>query len=109
MQIKIAAELNLPIIMHTREAEKDTLEILEEVPLECHGGAHSFTGSFEMASELVGMGWYLGLNGIVTFKNAEKLRDITRWLPLERILLETDAPFLSPIPSSPSSSLRLCR
>ena len=84
--------------MHSREAEADTLNILKEIPVKSLGVAHSFTSSFEMARTLVEMGWYLGINGIVTFKNAEDLREIVRWLPLEKMLLETDSPFLTPVP-----------
>ena len=97
-QLQLAVELNLPVILHSREAETDTLNILQEFPVPSHGVAHSFTSSIEMARTLVEMGWYLGINGIVTFKNAEDLRKVVRWLPLERLLLETDSPFLAPIP-----------
>jgi len=97
-QLQLAVELNLPVILHSREAETDTLNILQEFPVPSHGVAHSFTSSIEMARTLVEMGWYLGINGIVTFKNAEDLRKVVRWLPLDRLLLETDSPFLAPIP-----------
>jgi len=97
-QLQLAVELNLPVILHSREAETDTLNIMKEFPVPSHGVAHSFTSSIEMARTLVEMGWYLGINGIVTFKNAEDLRKVVRWLPLERLLLETDSPFLAPIP-----------
>ena len=97
-QLQLAVELNLPVILHSREAETDTLNILQEFPVPSHGVAHSFTSSIEMARTLVDMGWYLGINGIVTFKNAEDLRKVVRWLPLDRLLLETDSPFLAPIP-----------
>ena len=97
-QLQLAVELNLPVILHSREAETDTLNILQEFPVPSLGVAHSFTSSIEMARTLVEMGWYLGINGIVTFKNAEDLREVVRWLPLEHLLLETDSPFLAPIP-----------
>ena len=97
-QLLIAEELNLPVILHSRESEADTLKILKEIPVKSLGVAHSFTSSFEMGCTLVEMGWYLGINGIVTFKNAEDLRDVVRWLPLEKMLLETDSPFLTPVP-----------
>ncbi len=97
-QLQLAVELNLPVIMHSREAETDTLNILQEIPVPPLGVAHSFTSSFEMAKTLVEMGWYLGINGIVTFKNAEDLREVVSWLPLDRLLLETDSPFLAPTP-----------
>ena len=97
-QLQVAVELNLPVIMHSREAETDTLNILREVPVPSLGVAHSFTSSFEMAKSLIEMGWYIGINGIVTFNNAEDLREVVSWLPLDRLLLETDSPFLTPIP-----------
>ena len=97
-QLQLAVELNLPVILHSREAETDTLNILQEFPVPSLGVAHSFTSSIEMAKILVDMGWYLGINGIVTFKNAENLREVVRWLPVDRLLLETDSPFLAPIP-----------
>jgi len=97
-QLQLAVEVNLPVILHSREAETDTLNILQQFPVPSLGVAHSFTSSIEMARTLVEMGWYLGINGIVTFKNAEDLREVVRWLPLDRLLLETDSPFLAPIP-----------
>ena len=97
-QLQLAVELNLPVIMHSREAETDTLNILHEIPVPPLGVAHSFTSSFEMAKTLIEMGWYIGINGIVTFKNAEDLREVVSWLPLDRLLLETDSPFLAPTP-----------
>ena len=97
-QLQIAVEVNLPVVLHTREAETDTINILKEIPVPALGVAHSFTSSLMMAKTLLDMGWYLGINGIVTFKNAEDLREIVRWIPLDRLLLETDSPFLAPIP-----------
>lgn len=97
-QLQLAVELNLPVIMHSREAETDTLNILQEIPIPPLGVAHSFTSSFEMAKTLIEMDWYIGINGIVTFKNAEDLREVVSWLPLDRLLLETDSPFLAPTP-----------
>ena len=74
------------------------MNILEDFSNTPTGVAHSFTGSKKMAKKLVEMGWYIGINGIVTFKNAEELRELVNWLPLDSLLLETDSPFLSPIP-----------
>jgi len=97
-QLQLSENLNLPVILHSREAETDTINILKDFSIESLGVAHSFTGSIGMARKLVEMGWYLGINGIVTFKNAEDLREVVRWLPLNKMLLETDSPFLSPVP-----------
>ena len=104
-QLQIAVELNLPVVLHSREAEADTISILKEVSVPYLGVAHSFTSSFKMARSMLDMGWYLGINGIVTFKNAQDLRDIVRWIPLDRLILETDSPFLTPVPfrGSPNS------
>jgi len=96
--IQIAKITNLPLVLHTREAESDTMDILEGFSNIPKGVAHSFTGSKKMAKKLVEMGWYIGINGIVTFKNAEELRELVNWLPLDSLLLETDSPFLSPVP-----------
>ena len=97
-QLQIAVELNLPVVLHSREAEADTIRILKEIPVPALGVAHSFTSSLKMARTLLDMGWYLGINGIVTFKNAEDLREVARWIPIDRLLLETDSPFLAPVP-----------
>ena len=97
-QLQIAVDLNLPVILHSREAETDTISILKEVPVPALGVAHSFTSSLKMAKTLLDMGWYIGINGIVTFKNAEDLREVVRWIPMDRLLLETDSPFLAPVP-----------
>ena len=97
-QLQIAVELNLPVVLHSREAETDTISILKEVPVPALGVAHSFTSSLKMAKTLLDMGWFFGINGIVTFKNAEDLREVVRWIPMDRMLLETDSPFLAPVP-----------
>ncbi len=97
-QLQIAIDLNLPVVLHSREAESDTISILKEIPVPALGVAHSFTSSFKMAKSLLDMGWYIGINGIVTFKNSQDLREIVRAIPLDKLLLETDSPFLSPVP-----------
>ena len=97
-QLHIAVELDLPVVLHSREAEADTINILKEIPVPALGVAHSFTSSLKMARTLLDMGWFLGINGIVTFKNAEDLRELVRLIPMDRLLLETDSPFLAPVP-----------
>ena len=97
-QLELAEELNMPVVLHTREAEEDTLKLLRECPPSRMGVAHSFTGSRKMAEELLAMGWYLGINGIISFKKADDLKQVVRHVPIQRILLETDAPYLSPVP-----------
>ncbi len=95
-QCELANELNLPVIVHDREAHGDTLDILREVKPK--GSLHCFAGSREMALELVKLGMYIGVGGVVTFNNARKLVETVEAVPIERLLLETDAPYLSPVP-----------
>ena len=97
-QLMLAEELQLPVVLHSRDAPADTLMILKEHPVSRKGAAHSFTSGVAMAKALLEMGWYIGINGITTFRNAEDVREVVRFLPLDRLLLETDAPFLTPVP-----------
>ena len=98
-QIQIAKELGLPIVNHMRDAEEETIRILkEEKAYEVGGIMHCFTGSYETMKKAVDMGFYISYSGIITYKNAEKLREVVRKTPTSRILLETDSPFLSPQP-----------
>jgi TatD DNase family protein len=95
-----ARQTGLPLVVHTREAEADTAEILGAAAREggVSGVLHCFTGSAELARKGLDLGFYISLSGIVTFKNAADLQDIAKWLPADRILVETDAPFLAPVP-----------
>lgn len=95
-QIEIAKKLNLPVIVHDREAHGDTLEILKQT--KPAGVVHCFSGSAEMAREIIKLGMYIGLNGVVTFKNARKSLDVVKTIPLEKLVLETDCPYLAPEP-----------
>lgn len=97
-QIELALELDLPVIVHDREAHGDCLEIVRDYPA-LRGVFHCFSGSVEVARELVKRGWYLGFDGPVTYKNAVKALDVIRAVPMDRILLETDSPYLSPVPN----------
>lgn len=98
--IKASRETGLPIIIHTRDAEADTAAILTEEMREgaFTGVIHCFTASAEFARTALNLGMYISLSGIVTFKNAQDLQDVAKWLPEDRLLVETDAPFLAPIP-----------
>ena len=98
--IKASRETGLPIIIHTRDAEADTAAILTEEMREgpFTGVIHCFTASAEFARIALDLGLYISLSGIVTFKNAKDLQDVAKWLPADRLLVETDAPFLAPIP-----------
>ncbi|MBE6750881.1 MAG: TatD family deoxyribonuclease [Ruminococcaceae bacterium] len=95
-QLELANKLNLPVLVHDREAHADTLEFLKQYKPK--GVVHSFSGSVEMAEELLKIGMYIGVSGVITFKNAKKLPDVVKMLPEDRILLETDAPYLAPVP-----------
>ena len=97
-QIELALEMDLPIIVHDREAHGDCLEIVRYYP-ELRGVFHCFSGSAEMAKELLKCGWYLGFDGPITYKNAVKALDVIRVTPMDRILLETDSPYLAPVPN----------
>ena len=98
-QIYLAKEENKPIIYHSRDAAKDTLEIIKSTKAADVGGViHCFSYGVEMAREYLNMGYYIGVGGVVTFKNAKKLKDVVEYAPLENILLETDCPYLSPEP-----------
>ncbi|MBP5275417.1 MAG: TatD family hydrolase [Lachnospiraceae bacterium] len=109
-QINLARELSLPIIIHSRDAAKDTMDILKEQDAGKVGGVmHCFSYSTEIAREVVDMGLYIGVGGVVTFKNGKKLREALLEVPLDKIILETDCPYLAPEPhrGSRNSSLNL--
>ncbi|NWF93325.1 MAG: TatD family hydrolase [Syntrophaceae bacterium] len=98
-QVGVAKELGLPIVVHDREAHQETLEVLRsERAEECGGIIHCFSGDYEMARSCIDMGFFISIPGSITFKNAEGFREIAKRLPLESLLVETDAPFLTPEP-----------
>ena len=97
-QIWVARELGLPINVHSREAAEDTFQIIKAYGRGLDGIIHCYSGSKEMAIEYVKMGYYIGVGGVVTFKNGKKLKQVVEAIPLERIVLETDAPYLAPTP-----------
>lgn len=97
--IRVALALNKPLIIHTRDAQEDTLAILREEGAAAVGGViHCFTEDWAMAEAAMALGFYISISGIVTFRNADRLRDITRRLPADRLLIETDSPYLAPVP-----------
>src|SRR5215213_3949771 len=98
--IEAARETRLPLVVHTRDAEEDTAEILREAVRKggVTGVLHCFTGSAELAKKALDLGFFISLSGIVTFKNAQDLQDTAKWLPADQMLVETDAPFLAPVP-----------
>ncbi|OAN18344.1 DNAse [Photobacterium jeanii] len=98
-QVRLAVELNKPLIIHTRMAREDTMRILREEGAEkCGGVLHCFTESLEMALEAIELGFYISISGIVTFNKAADLKNVVSQLPLERLLVETDSPYLAPMP-----------
>ena len=97
-QIKLANELELPIDIHDRDAHKDTFDILEEYNKNSQVIMHCFSGSVEFAKECIKKGFYLGIGGVVTFKNAIKMKEVVKEISLDKIILETDAPYLTPVP-----------
>ncbi|WP_444900612.1 TatD family hydrolase [Microbulbifer sp. VAAC004] len=97
--LQAAGQLGLPVIVHTRDAREDTIQLIQEYGNpQTAGVLHCFTESWEMAKAALDLNYYISLSGIVTFKNAEDLRDVARKLPLDRLLVETDSPYLAPIP-----------
>lgn len=97
-QIRLANKLNLPIVVHDRDAHKDTFDVLIENNKSSDVLFHCFSGSVEFMRECVKQGWYIALGGVVTFKNAVKMKDVAREVPLEKLVLETDSPYLTPVP-----------
>ena len=97
MQMELARELGLPVIVHEREAHEDGMKIVEEFPT-VTGVFHCYSGSAEMAKWLVSRGWYIGFTGVLTFKNARKALEVAASIPLDRIVLETACPYMSPEP-----------
>lgn len=97
-QVKLANELELPIEIHDREAHKDVFDILVEYNKTSDVVFHCFSGSVEFARECLKQGWYIALGGVVTFKNAVKTKEVAKDVPLDRLMLETDSPYLTPVP-----------
>ena len=109
-QLQLAREVKLPVIIHSRDAAQDTLDIMKaEKAGEIGGVIHCFSYGTEMAREYLNMGFHLGIGGVVTFNNGRKLKEVVEYMPLDRIVLETDCPYLSPVPNrgKRNSSLNL--
>lgn len=96
-QLALAAELALPVIVHDREAHGDSLAAVKEFPA-VRGVFHCFSGSAEMAKELVGLGWMISFTGVLTYKNARKALEAAAAVPLDRLMIETDSPYMAPVP-----------
>lgn len=98
-QLELAKEVKLPVVIHSRDAAQDALDIMKDIHAEDIGGViHCFSYGWEMAKIYLDMGFYLGIGGVVTFKNAKKLKEVVQRAPMERLVLETDAPYLAPEP-----------
>lgn len=98
-QLRLAREVGLPVVIHSRDAAQDTLELMRAGHAEQIGGViHCYSYSRELARDFLNMGFYFGIGGVVTFKNGRKLKETVEYLPMDRILLETDSPYLSPVP-----------
>lgn len=97
LQMNLAKELKMPVVIHDRDAHKDTLDILKEFP-EVIGVVHCFSGSVEFAKECLKLGYYIGFTGVITFKNAKKIIEVAQIVPMDRILVETDCPYMAPTP-----------
>lgn len=109
-QVEMAREVKLPLIIHSRDAAMDTLDMMKALKAQEIGGViHCFSYSVEVAREFLNMGFYLGIGGVITFQNAKKLREVVKYVPLTSILLETDCPYLAPVPNrgKRNSSLNL--
>ena len=109
-QMELAKSKKLPMIIHSRDAAKDTLDFMKEAKADVAGGVvHCFSYGKEMAREFLSMNFYLGIGGVVTFNNAKKLKEVVEYVPIEKILLETDSPYLAPVPNrgKRNSSLNL--
>lgn len=109
-QIEMAREMKLPLVIHSRDAAADTLEIMKSMDAQEMGGViHCFSYGKEVAREYLNMGFYIGVGGVVTFKNAKKLKEVVEYTPMERLVLETDCPYLAPVPfrGKRNSSLNL--
>lgn len=97
-QLRLAEEVDLPVIIHSRDAAQETFDIIEASPVR-RGVIHCYSGAWQMAQDYVDMGFYIGVGGVVTFSNAKKLHEVVEKIPLERILIETDCPYLAPNPN----------
>ncbi len=109
-QLEVAVEKNMPVVIHSRDAAKDTLDIVKNYYGKLDGGViHCFSYGPEIAKEYLDMGFYIGIGGVLTFKNAKKLKEVAEHVPIERIVIETDCPYLSPEPNrgKRNSSLNL--
>jgi len=109
-QLQLARKVSLPVVIHSRDAAKDTLDLMKDQKAGDMGGViHCFSYGVELAREYLNMGFYLGIGGVVTFTNAKKLKEVVAYMPMDRILLETDCPYLAPVPNrgKRNSSLNL--
>lgn len=109
-QLELAKKYDLPVIIHSRDASEETMDIIKAHMPPKKGVIHCFSSSLEMAHEYVKMGFYIGIGGVVTFKNGKKLKEVAANIPLEKILIETDCPYMAPTPhrGERNNSILLC-
>ena len=98
-QLDVARELNLPVVIHSREAHRETFEILEKRKGNLRGVLHCFSGDYTMATRYIDLGYYISIPGTITFSNAGKLVEVVQKIPMDSLLIETDSPFLTPVPN----------
>lgn len=98
IQMETARKYNYPVVIHSREAIADTINVLKKFP-DVKGIVHSFSGSIESAREILDLGYYLSFNGVITFKNSHRAKEVVAWMPHDRLLIETDSPYLTPEPN----------
>ena len=99
MQLELAKELNLPVVIHDREAHEETIQLLREIgPFPKRGVMHCFSGDVSLARQVIDLGFYISIPGIVTFKNAKELQEVVQTTDIQHLILETDGPFLAPVP-----------
>jgi len=98
-QMELAKKLKMPVVIHDREAHEDCMKIVRDYYRDVRGVFHCYSGELEMAKQLVKMGWYIGMTGVVTYKNARKSVEVVQWIPEDRLLIETDCPYLTPVPN----------
>lgn len=97
-QLRLAADLHMPVVVHEREAHADAMALVRKYAGRVTGVFHCYSGALEQAKELVRLGWYLGFTGAITFKNARKAPEVLEWVPLQRVFIETDCPYMAPEP-----------
>lgn len=98
-QLELAERIGMPVVIHEREAHRDAMDIISQYADRVSGVFHCYSGALDQAKAIIGMGWFLSFTGAATFPNAKKAVEVIRWMPLDRLMLETDCPYLAPVPN----------